>query len=185
MSEFKALVTRLCDRMKPACETRDAWSVAEEIVPQIPESFRDKMAAEYLVWAFFRDDKDRELGQGRHAAATRPPRKRQRRSVVDLPRDEAARIESDFWTSVTKAVDRYTEAVRAEITAELLATSFALDDGTTVTWGDATALQHRSASMELQMNAAERLQQAARHEAAIEMLKDSGSPCLNQMQHAA
>jgi hypothetical protein len=150
--------------------------VAAELVPQVPAALRDAMAAEYLVLAYFRDERDREL-----RGDVKPPRKRsaKRARVATQPVTDAE-IDKRFWDGVNRAVDIFTKSLRAQITAELLGESFTVEDGSTVTWGDATAVQHREASMRHQLNAAEHLETASRHQVAIDMLNEAGAACLNE-----
>lgn len=68
--------------------------------------------------------------------------------------------------------------VRIEVTAELLATRFALGDGTRVTWGEATIDQHRQRIDMLTSIASGTVETAARHHAAISMIESASAGCL-------
>lgn len=70
---------------------------------------------------------------------------------------------------------------RMEWTAELLDSTFALADGSRVTWGDATADQHRERVDMFRRNALANLEGAARHEQAIDALMESGAKSLRKM----
>jgi hypothetical protein len=74
---------------------------------------------------------------------------------------------------------------RLEVTAELLATDIKLGDGTTVTWGDATAQQLRQrAEMVIGMAAGD-IQSAATLTVAADMLDQAGVTCLNELRSQA
>jgi hypothetical protein len=79
-------------------------------------------------------------------------------------------------------IERWTEEraaqVRLETTRELLATVFALGDGTETTWGAATVAQHEQRVTMLAKNASGVIGTASRHKAAIRMITDAGVTCL-------
>jgi hypothetical protein len=77
-----------------------------------------------------------------------------------------------------QAIAEWADQIRLETTRELLGTLFALGDGATVTWGAATVDQHEQRIEMLAKNAAGVVETAARHEAAIRMIKDAGVICL-------
>lgn len=100
-------------------------------------------------------------------------------------------FESDWWPDgphdyfAQKRVDamfevirRTADEVRLETTRELLGTVFALGDGTETTWAAATVDQHEQRIGMLARNAAGVVETAARHEAAVRMIKDAGVTCL-------
>lgn len=74
----------------------------------------------------------------------------------------------------------FKEECRIEWTAELLSSAFALGDGSTVTWGEATIAQHQQRIALLQRNAEGNLQAAARHGAAIDAITFAGASTLNE-----
>lgn len=80
---------------------------------------------------------------------------------------------------------RFEEDVRLKVTAELLAATFAVGDGRTVTWGQATIRDHmiRIGMLRGQMTGTG--DAIARHEAAMSMITASGAACLNELQVAA
>jgi len=78
-------------------------------------------------------------------------------------------------------IERESEHVRLKTTRELLATMFALGDGTRTTWGAATVAQHRQRIESLTVNAAGIVETATRHRAAIRMIEDSGVKCLDEL----
>jgi hypothetical protein len=71
--------------------------------------------------------------------------------------------------------------VAVEWTKAILVTEFALRDGTRVTWGDATAEQHRARVSMLHEGIAANAETAARHDAALQALADCGATCLNEV----
>ena len=87
--------------------------------------------------------------------------------------------------SIAEAMAELQTAVRLEITAELLATTFALGDGRQTTWGQATIEQHRQRADALIGQGMGTLQTAALHEAAIEMIQANGVERLSDVRVAA
>jgi hypothetical protein len=83
---------------------------------------------------------------------------------------------------VRELIDEVAEETRLETTRELLSTIFALGDGSQVTWGDATAEQHEQRIEMLTRNAAGVVETAARHAAAVRMIRESGVTCLAQVE---
>jgi hypothetical protein len=75
-------------------------------------------------------------------------------------------------------VDAYAEQLRMEWTAELLATPFALPDGSRTTWGAATVGQHRERVAMFEGQAHTAIEGAARHVVAILELEAAGASCL-------
>lgn len=71
---------------------------------------------------------------------------------------------------VSELIHEVAAQVRLDVTEELLHTEFALGGGQRVTWGEASAEQHRQRIELLSKNAAANVEAAARHEKAIEML---------------
>jgi len=82
-------------------------------------------------------------------------------------------------------VKEFEESVRLRVTNELLATSFALYDGTTTTWGEATAVQHVARAEKLENQAEGFVVTAARHRAAADMIQRASVASLSQLQVAA
>ena len=88
-----------------------------------------------------------------------------------------------YWSERTRrqleqATAEWADQIRLETTRELLGTLFALGDGATVTWGAATVDQHEQRIGMLVKNAAGVVETAARHGAAIRMIKDASAECL-------
>jgi hypothetical protein len=90
-----------------------------------------------------------------------------------------------FWQHMNQITEQFAAELKAEWTAELLSSEFALADGTTVTWGDATVEQHEQRVELFTRNAVANAEGAARHKLAIEALKQSGSPTLNDLAKVA
>ena len=95
-----------------------------------------------------------------------------RRFDADLDRQQIQRMNDIIGT--------YRDSLHAQWTAELLESGFALGDGTTVTWGEATVEQHQQRIALLTRNAAGNLQTAARHQSAVDEIERSGVACLAQ-----
>lgn len=81
--------------------------------------------------------------------------------------------------AMTSILNDYKAELRIEWTADLLASTFSVGDGTFVTWGEATADHHRDRVEMFKANAIANIEGAARHEAALDTLTTTGAPCLN------
>jgi hypothetical protein len=80
-----------------------------------------------------------------------------------------------WWTTtILPMVEEFAQKVRLEVTTELLASTFALGDGTDVTWGEATVEQHRQRIDLLARMAEGTIETAARHQAAIDLIEENG-----------
>ena len=90
-----------------------------------------------------------------------------------------------FRDAVTKLLDKVVEQTRFEVTAELLDTVFATGDGTRVTWGDATVLQHQERVDMLTRMMVGTSETAAMHIRAVDMIKDAGVETLAEVRPAA
>jgi hypothetical protein len=91
--------------------------------------------------------------------------------------------ERAYWSErnrrlMDEAVEEWAARIRLETTRELLGTLFALGDGIETTWGAATVDQHEQRIEMLTKNAAGLTETAARHQAAVRMIKDAGVSCL-------
>lgn len=91
--------------------------------------------------------------------------------------EDQAHFISDLYTRIESIVAK--EKIRW--THELLASSFALGDGTFVRWGDATIEQHRVRADRFVQDAASGLEAAARHQAAIQAIESINGTCLNDV----
>lgn len=89
--------------------------------------------------------------------------------------------EGRLVAGITRAMEVFASELRMEWTAELLATEFRLPDGTAMTWGVATIDDHEARRAMFAANAVANAEGAARHIAAIEVLRTSGAACLNDL----
>lgn len=78
-------------------------------------------------------------------------------------------------------INEVAEETRLETTRELLATVFAVGDGSQVTWGAATSEQHERRIEMLAGNASGVIETAARHVAAVRMIREAGVACLAEI----
>lgn len=85
---------------------------------------------------------------------------------------------------VHEYVDAVAAATELRVTRELLETFFALGDGIRVTWGSATIEQHEQRIAMLERNALGVIETAARHRAAVRVLRDSGRRSLAELAAA-
>lgn len=96
-------------------------------------------------------------------------------------RRDSRRSRERHWAKLRKIQEDYAAEIRLEVTAELLGTPFALGDGRSVTWGEATVADHRQRAEMLFRGAAGTLETAARHEAAIRMLDECQARTLSEL----
>lgn len=71
-------------------------------------------------------------------------------------------------------VERFRESIIMEWTAEVLGSAFTLEDGTKVTWGEASIEQHERREAMFTRNAVKNAEGAARHRQAIIDLRAAG-----------
>lgn len=90
-----------------------------------------------------------------------------------------------FAASIHASIETYTNEVKMQWTQDLLDTGFALPDGTTVTWGDATVDQHKQRAQMFTANAAANIKGAARHTQAVRDLEASGVETLRTLVMAS
>lgn len=98
--------------------------------------------------------------------------------------EEMREIDERRDAKIASIMKDWSTQLRAEWTEELLNSGFALPDGQTVLWGDATIEQHEARRNQFMDNARANIEGAARHEAAIETLRSSGAETLRQMVYA-
>lgn len=135
----------------------------------------------------------RETTKGQEHAA-----KLARRSPKRIPRDPDQdqdyrrsldeineRHDRKLFAGIGRILDEYRATLHAEWTADLLASTFALGDGRTVTWGEATIADHATRIDLLTKMAAGTLETAALHQKAIDELTATGLPSLAAMTEAA
>lgn len=91
------------------------------------------------------------------------------------------------WISLelSKVKERAAEQARLDLTQELLESVFALGDGVRVTWAKATEEQHEQRVEMVLKNATANMEDAVRHQVAINMLRAQGVSCLAEIAVAA
>lgn len=85
---------------------------------------------------------------------------------------------------IESAVQEEAARLRLEITKELLASEFALGDGVRVTWASATIEQHEKRAEMTLRNADANAQDASRHLAAVNLLRERGVDTLAEVDDA-
>lgn len=112
-----------------------------------------------------------------------------RQKKRDDLRAERARNDKESWRKLmqdiqddieNKAIGLAEEMV-VQWTADLLASTFALSDGTRVTWADATQQQHRDRIEMLVKQAAGTVETAALHEKALKEIAQAGVKRLGEL----
>lgn len=101
------------------------------------------------------------------------------------PRGVWARQHERMAAEMRVLVDRIADTIRLEVTQELLDSEFALGDGRQVRWGSATVAEHEQRIDMLERNAVANAEAAARHRAAIDLLKANGATSLGEIGVAA
>lgn len=187
---------------------QDTRTVAHDLINDAPADLVRFMAAEFVVGAVARAQRAAALEAERAAERERTRQAQERAGSSPsgrIPRkgtaarddwerntpegrawaraeDEATFRHTMMMHGVIKrALDRYTEEMRIQWTAELLDTSFALRDGTETTWGDATIEQHEARRQMFLDNAHANMEGAARHEIAVRELREAGVTTLREM----
>ncbi|MDL9947771.1 hypothetical protein QSJ19_19745 [Gordonia sp. ABSL11-1] len=93
---------------------------------------------------------------------------------------EAERREQ-FNLNLSGLISEYEQSLRIKWTQELLDSTFAMPDGTTVAWGDATIDQHQARITMLTKNIAANTEAASRHQRAIRDLETHGVASLRSL----
>jgi hypothetical protein len=99
-------------------------------------------------------------------------------------RERMAEIDRRYFDEMKRITDKFANALKVQWTKELLASTFALPDGTLVAWGQATLEQHSIRRDMLLSNAKGNLQAASRHEAAIAAIQEQGVTCLRDVSQS-
>lgn len=203
-AEIAALVKRCHDEsVQSGSPTRP---IAVAMVDDLPDGpLLRRLAAEFLVDALARAQRAKTLDEERaaererqtHENPGRMPRKGTRartdwerntsegRAWAEAEEAEEMRSMQMFHGALGRTLDRYAEDLRVTWTAELLDSTFALGDGTLVSWGEATVGQHAERRQMFLNNAHANLEGAARHELALRELQASGKPTLRAMVEVA
>lgn len=127
---------------------------------------------------------ERDAERSRTAQESGGQTPEQRATFDRLVRDAEERhlaIQRAHAARMARIIDDFKREVFVEWTAELLASDFAMPDGTRVTWGEATIEQHEERAAMFQRNAVANAEGAARHVQAVEQLKDSGALTLSDL----
>lgn len=155
------------------------------------EEMRDA-AALFLSREASADVRTRTLQAERAAelAAPKPTReeaaraRQERESERMVARREREQRSNEYYSGLVARlmpiINEHTERLRLQWTEELLASPFALPDGTVVVWGEATEAQHRQRLDMFMANAAANVEGASRHQQALEALSASGARTLNE-----
>lgn len=209
MSDVKAEIAALVqecheESVRTKSPTRP---VAVALVDALPDGpVLRRLAAEFLVDALARAQRAKTLEEERAAEreqqshetpSARMPRKGTRartdwerntpegRAWAEAEEAEEMRSMQMFHGTLGRTLDRYAEDLRVSWTAELLDSTFAVGDGTLVTWGEATVEQHAERRQMFLNNAHANMEGAARHESALRELRASGKPTLREMVRVA
>lgn len=204
MTKISEQVAELVEMVRDDAAGSDPKLAATAVVRDVPDRVIRYLAAEYLAEAVRAAVRRDTLRQERTSMALLPDAALEAVGVAggtvrNLPRkgtDERAEwetctlegreyvrreaeIHDRFLDDQFRMVNHFVESMHAEWTAELLASTFALADGSLVTWGEASIDQHeqRKAMFErhIQVNA----EGAARHAHAIATIRSADAACLS------
>jgi hypothetical protein len=115
----------------------------------------------------------------------RRERRQWRKRLDDLRENDPDEYRRRYtFAGVTEQLEEMRRDIKLEVTAELLASSFAVGDGRTVTWGEATADDHRERAVLLGKNVIGNLTTMLLHEQAAEMIESAGVASLGQTRQA-
>lgn len=179
--DFDAETDHIADVLVATLNEGQRWRIAKASIAQRVDQKRRRLVRHYETRAAVPRRRssgistaERQLREDRHARDC---------AELGLP------VETDraevIARSMRKALEDFQQSIRLEVTAELLASEFAVGDGTRTTWGEATAEQHLARAALLERQGFGTLETAARHRAAVEMLSSSGSITLSEIRAAA
>ncbi len=158
---------------------------AERFVAGLDDDQRQGLLLRFVkdeIASIRRDDALRaERRAQRNPNAARESRERKEWLAARAAERIARGYGADVWGGLAMAMDGLREAVRLEVTSELLATSFALPDGRLVTWGTAIVSDHEARRDALLGHALATAETGLRHQRAIEMLLESGAQTLGDL----
>lgn len=164
-----------------AADESEEYRVAESVLATQTTDVIYSLATAALVDAARQRRRGAALSVEREAVKSEP---RPRRSP-----EAAWTSQMEHYASMAaplrRIIDEYAEALKIEWTADLLASEFALPDGSRTTWGDASIAQHRARVEMFTSNAQANIEGAARHEKAIAELEAAGTPTLADLVMAA
>ena len=102
------------------------------------------------------------------------------RTTPGRTKAEVSQISNELKKRIGPVLEDWRKELRLEWRAELLASSFTLRNGASVTWGDATVAEHRERVDIFMGQVAAGVDGAARHNAAIRAIEAAGVSCLNE-----
>lgn len=167
LADFRAMTADV----DSSASAEDLLALAESLAGRLTAQQRRVAASYYLLRLIKERHRDNVVSIERGSSRPR------------VQHDEGyweRRAEDDqrFYESMRQALAKYETSLRMQWTEELLASTFAMPDGTLVSWGAATVAQHTERRDMLVTNAAGNLQAAARHEAALTKLRETSAACL-------
>lgn len=113
-----------------------------------------------------------------HAARLESEREAEARRRAEI---DAVGVDVWYFREMERIMGNFRDAVRLELTAELLGAEFALGDGRSVTWGAATVAEHTQRIDLLMGNVRGNLETANRHRSAVAMIAEHGVSTLNDV----
>lgn len=163
----------------------DPFAVARVVAGRLPRSPLLVLAEAALVDQIRRAQRSTTLDAERRAQ-----KRHEKRAFAESPEGQRlaaeqseaeSRIRTRHYERMNGIVQEFAASLRMTWTAELLGSSFALADGSSVTWGEATTEQHQERIDMFASNAAANLEGAARHQAALRDLEQAHAQTLNDL----
>jgi hypothetical protein len=154
------------------------YETAERVLRTQQSDVLFALATAALVDAARRRRRGAVLTVEREAEGRRRQTGAERAAVAE--RNDSERV-AFLAPALARILDDYAAALRVDWTAELLASEFAMPDGTRTTWGEATITQHRERVAMFTVNAQANIEGAARHQRAIDELTTSGAATLGDL----
>ena len=173
----KIRVERVLDLATSARQTMPDEDAARVALREADQGAIEELAAVAIVAILRRRDRQEALQVEKRA--TIPLKDPYVPSAEAVEADLA--IQERTGREIRDMIARYERSMKMQWTAELLGTTFTLEDGSRVEWGEATIEQHRERAAMFTGNALANMEGAARHEAAIRDLESAGVPTLRDL----
>lgn len=164
--------------------------IAARMVRDLTPEYRDRLAATMIGDAIAGMMRGRARAEEQRAIrAERMDERRSRTRALDGMQAKWEAEHPGIGWSLHNVIAEWERTVRdetrLEVTAELLASRFALGDGRMVTWGEATAAEHEERIELLRSNVIGNLETIVVHQAALALMERQGVPRLGDVERRA
>ncbi len=190
-----SVARRVIDRVTDLCNDSEVAAVIEREVMRLTKQQLAGFAAGWVRIAVDSEirQRTRDAEMAAQKAYEESPEGQAERAAKDRQRAERdaeyraekeasdRRYREGMASAIWKCMDDYADYLHVKWTQELLDSPFALGDGRTVMWGDATVEDHRGRVAMLTKHAAGTLESASRHKQAIDDLESAGVQTLREL----